>query len=168
MRRPTRGLLRALLPRGQRGERPICIRRRAGRRSESAHEWGVGCEAELQLVIERDDALFRAVHAVRGEVFSLDDWEGLHDVRHRVARGRERLQEFGRGLRAPIVRGAEVEMEECSVEFAADLEAALGVVAEHGAIAFGPKVAREGRHIVGGCREFENAGGDPLHTQSMA
>ena len=157
MRRPTRGLLRALLPRGQRGERPICIRRRAGRRSESAHEWGVGCEAELQLVIERDDALFRAVHAVRGEVFSLDDWEGLHDVRHRVARGRERLQEFGRGLCAPIVHGAEVEMEERRVELAADFEAALRVVAEHGAIAFGPEVAGERGHVVGGGGEFEGS-----------
>ena len=132
----------ALRPWGEFGESAIGIRRRAGRRSKRAYEWRVGCEGRLQLVVEREDALFRAVHAVGGDVLFLHDREGLHDVRHSVARGGERLQEFGGGLCAPIVRGAEVEMEERRVELAADFEAALGVVAEYGAIAFGPKVAR--------------------------
>ena len=132
----------ALRPWGEFGESAIGIRRRARRRSKRAYEWCVGCEGRLQLVVEREDALFRAVNAMRSDVLFLHDQEGLHDVRHRVVRGRERLQEFGRGLCAPIVRGAEVEVEERSVEFAADFEAALGVVAEHGAVAFGPKVAR--------------------------
>ena len=130
----------ALRPWGEFGESAIGIRRRAGRRSERAHEWRVGCEGRLQLVVERDDAVFRAVGAVRGDVLFLHDWEGFHDVRHRVARGGERLQEFGRGLRAPIVRGAEVEVEERGVELAANFDAAHGVVAKHGAIAFGPEV----------------------------
>ena len=155
----------ALRPWGEFGESAIGIRRRAGRRSECAHEWRVACEARLQLVVECDDAVFRAVHAVGGNVFFLDDWKGLHDVCHRVARRGERLQEFGRGLCAPIFRGAEVEMEECSVDFAADFEAALGVVAEYGAIAFGPEVAREGRHVVGGGGEFERATYGPPNTR---
>ena len=154
----------ALRPWGEFGESAIGIRRRAGRRSKRAYEWRVGCEGRLQLVVEREDALFRAVHAVGGDVLFLHDREGLHDVRHRVARGGERLQEFGRGLCAPIVRGAEVEMEERSVEFAADLKAALGVVAKHGAIAFGPKVAREGRHVVSGGGEFKSAAHGPPST----
>ena len=158
------GSHRALQPWGEFGESAICIRRRTGRRGERAHEWRVACEARLQLVVERDDALFRAVHAVRGDVLFLHDWEGFHDVRHCVARSGERLQEFGRGLRAPIVRGAEVEVEECSVEFAADFEAALGVVAEHGAITFGPEVAREWGHVVGGGGEFE---GPPTNPTSV-
>ena len=40
---------------------------------------------------------------------------------------------------------------------AADFETALGVVAEHGAIAFGPEVAREGRHVVGNCTQLQDA-----------
>lgn len=162
------GSRRALCPGGECGESAIIIRWWPGRRSERAHKWRVACEARLQLVVERDDALFRAVDAVRGDVFFLHDWEGLHDVRHCRAWGGERVQKFGRCRAQPFLGGAEVEVEERGVEFAADFEAALGVVAEHGAVALGPEVLRERGHVVGGGGQLKDAEGEPVPPRCAA
>ncbi len=112
------------------------------------------------MVVEREDALLRAVAAVRLLVLALDDREGLHDVGDRIARGGQRLQQFGRCRARPFFGSAEVEVEERGVELAADFEAALGVVAEHSSVALGPEVLRERVHVVGGGGEFEDARSD--------
>ena len=135
---PGRGLGGALRPRGELGEGAVGVCGWAGGRVEGALEVPARGEAVLEFVVEREDPVLRAVVAVGLFVLALDDREGLHDVGDRVARGGERLQQFGRRRARPLLGCAEVEVEERGVEFAADLEAALGVVAEHGAVALGP------------------------------
>ena len=119
-------------------------------------------------------------------VLAVDDGEGVHDVGHGVAGGREVALEFGEFLRGLVAHGAfgdaggfplavgggrQVEVEEGGVQLAAEQEAALLVPAERRA---GPAaVLRERLQVPRRVGQFQHAGQEPVAeglrtTASMA
>ena len=100
-------------------------------------------------VVDFEDDALGAVFAVLFLVLALDDGEGVHDVGHGVAGGREVALELGEFLRGLVAHGAfgdagglplavgggrQVEVEEGGVQLAAEQEAALLVPAEGRAV----------------------------------
>ncbi len=99
-----------------------------------------GVDGALHGVIHLQDNPSGAILAVLRFVLALDNGEGLHDVVY-------------------VVTADTVEVEVCSVEFAAQQKAPLFVPAEGWAVV--AAVCGEGGQVPGGVGEFEDAGEEP-------
>ena len=151
------------------------VGRRAGGWVEAGLVGGACAHRLGHFVVDFEDDSFGAVFSVLFFVLAADDGEGVHNVVHGVAGGREVALELGEFLwdlvahgafgdtgRLPLAVGAgqQVEVEEGGVQFAAKQEAALLVPFKGRA---GPAaVLREGLQVPSCVRQFQHAGKEPV------
>lgn len=120
----------------------------------------------FHLIIYGNDVSLRAEFPILLFVLALDDEESIQDVFHGIAGGGEIVKQLGGCLFAPLLLGAEVEMEKGGIELAAELKAALFVPFEVGAVI--AAVAGEGSEVVAGVDELEDAGEEPVADRGAA